>query len=115
VELIYLVIRDAALRSSLTAWLGLSGHPIVALQDMSSLAARAPSVNHLYVIDGELLSAERESWDSELDPMCASARCVVLIQGEDALHGALVLANRRTALPAIQMTIARMEGRHIDG
>ena len=115
VELIYLVIRDAALRSSLTAWLGLSGHAIVALQDMASLAEARVSVNGLFVIDGDLLSAERETWKRYLDPMLPSARCVVLVQGESGLHGPLVLANRRAALPTIQMTIARMEGRQLEG
>lgn len=115
VDLIYLVIRDAALRSSLSAWLGLAGHAIVALQDMTTLAARRANVNALFVIDGDLLPGERDTWKSKLDRMLPSACCVVLVQGECGRHGPLVLANRLKALPTIQHTIARMEGRQLEG
>ena len=115
VELIYLVIRDAALRSSLSAWLGLAGHAIVALQDMTSLPARRVSVNALFVIDADLLAGERDTWKGKLDRMLPSARCVILVNGECRLDGPLVLANRLKALPTIQHTIARMEGRQAEG
>lgn len=115
VEPIYLVIQDAALRSSLSAWLGLSGHAIVALQDMEVLASSRPSPNGLFVIDCDLLPEERDMWTDTLDLMLPSARCIVLVPGEAGSHGTLALADRHSALSAIQMTIARIEGRQLIG
>jgi hypothetical protein len=115
VEPIYLVIRDAALRSSLTAWLGLTGHSIVALQDLESLASSRPAATGLFVIEDNLLPAERGEWVDTLEPLVPCTRCIVLVPGEAGLHGPLILADRRSALPVIQMTIARIEGRQLDG
>ena len=115
VEPIYLVIRDAALRSSLAAWLGLSGHEIVASQDLQALVARPPAASGLFVIDGELLPAARAEWTAALAPLLPLARCVVLVAGEGGRFGPFGLADRRSALPAIQRTIARTGDRHAAG
>jgi hypothetical protein len=115
VEPIYLVIRDAALRSSLTAWLGLTGHAIVALQDLASLASSRPVATGLFVIEHDVLPANRGQWMGTLEPLVPPARCIILVAGEAGMHGPLTLADRRSALSVIQMMIARLEGRQADG
>ena len=109
VEPVYLVIRDAALRSSLTAWLGLSGHSIVALQDLATLVGSRPSPTALFVIDSDLLPEDRANWPGVIGPTLPCARCIILVAGETGLYGRLVLADRSAALPLIQSTIARIE------
>jgi hypothetical protein len=109
VEPIYLVIRDAALRSTLSARLGLAGHSIVALEDLDTLTASRPASNGLFVIEGVLLPADRNDWIDTLDPMVPSARCIVLAPGETGRQGPLRLIDRRGALPEIQSAIAQME------
>jgi len=115
VEPIYLIIRDAALRSSLTAWLGLSGHTIVAVQDLDALLLARPSATGLFVVEHDLLPPDRDAWEATLNPLLPCARCIVLAAGEGGQHGALLIADRRGALPTIQMTIARIEGRQLVG
>ncbi len=115
VEPIYLVIRDAALRSTLTAWLGLAGHAIVALEDLDALTASRPQPSGLFVIEGVLLPEDRDGWSDMLDPVIPPARCIVLAPGESGWHGPLMLTDRRGALPVIQQAIARMEGVQLDG
>ena len=115
VEPIYLVIRDAALRSTLSAWLGLAGHSIVALDDLHTLNASRPASNGLFVIEGVLLPSDHNHWLETLDPMIPSARCLVLAPGEGGRQGPFMLIDRRGALPAIQKAIARIQGSQFDG
>lgn len=115
VEPIYLVIRDAALRSTLSARLGLAGHSIVALQDLHTLIASRPASNGLFVIEGVLLPADRKDWIDALDPVVPSQRCIVLAPGEGGRLGPFTLIDRRGALTAIQDAIARMEAAQPDG
>jgi hypothetical protein len=115
VEPIYLVLRDAALRSSLSARLGLSGHLIVALQDMETLTASRPNANGLFVLESDLLSADQDQWSGMIEPMLPCARCLVLVADEPGTHDTLEITDRRGALPAIEMMIARIEGRQIAG
>jgi hypothetical protein len=109
VEPIYLVIRDAALRSTLSARLGLAGHSIVALEDLDTLTASRPATGGLFVIEGVLLPVDRNDWVGTLDPMVPPTRCIVLAAGEGDRHGPLRLIDRRGAVPAIQSAIAQME------
>jgi hypothetical protein len=115
VEPIYLVIQDTALRSSLTAWLGLAGHSIVALQDLTALVASRPAATGLFVIEADLLPETRDTWIATLEPMLPCERCIVLVPGEGGEHGALMLADRRGSLAVIQKAIARLEGVQLVG
>jgi hypothetical protein len=115
VEPIYLVIQDTALRSSLTAWLGLAGHSIVALQDLTTLIASRPAATGLFVIEANLLPESREDWIGILEPILPCDRCIVLIPGEGGQHGPLMLADRRGSLVVIQKAIARLEGLQLVG
>ena len=115
VEPIYLVIKDAALRSTLSARLGLAGHSIVALDDLDTLGASRPASSGLFVIEAVLLPADRNDWVETLHPMVPPARCVVLALGESGRQGTLTLIDRRGALPAIQQAIAQMEACQLDG
>ncbi|WP_404709897.1 hypothetical protein [Sphingomonas sp. MMS24-J13] len=115
VEPIYLVIRDAALRSTLSARLGLAGHSIVALQDLDTLIASRPASNGLFVIEGVLLPTDRRDWIDVLDPVAPSERCIVLATGEGGRQGPFMQIDRRGALTAIQDAIARMEATQPDG
>lgn len=115
VEPIYLVIRDAALRSTLSARLGLAGHAIVALEDLDTLTASRPASTSLFVIEGVLLPHDRRDWIDTLDPTIPSARCLVLAAGEGGRQGPFMLIDRRGAVPAIQNEIARMEAAQLDG
>jgi hypothetical protein len=115
VEPIYLVIQDTALRSSLTAWLGLAGHSIVALQDLTTLIASRPAATGLFVIEANLLPESREDWIGILEQILPCDRCIVLIPGEGGQHGPLMLADRRGSLVVIQKAIARLEGLQLVG
>lgn len=109
VEPIYLVIRDPALRSTLSARLGLAGHSIVALEDLDTLTASRPASSGLFVIEGVLLPADRDDWINRLDPMIPSARCLVLTAGEGGPQGPFMLIDRRGAVSAIQSAITQMD------
>lgn len=107
VQPIYLVIRDAALRSSLSAWLGLAGHAIVALEELAPLVDRRPDATALFVIDGDLLPADRDTWIDALAPIAPHARCILLVADATDPSGPLVLADRRAALPLIEAMVAQ--------
>jgi hypothetical protein len=104
------VIGDAALRSSLSAWLGLAGHTVAALQDLTTLIASRPAATGLFVIEADLLPEDRDDWIDILDPILPCERCIVLVPGEGGPHGPLLLTDRRGSLRVIQHAIARLEG-----
>src|SRR4051794_2813555 len=106
IQPIYLVIRDAALRSSLSAWLGLAGHTIVALEDLAPLVDSRPNAAAFFVIDGDLLPADRDTWIGALAPIAPHARCILLVADATGPSGPLLLADRRAALPLIEAMVA---------
>lgn len=114
-EPVYLAIGDAALRSSLSARLGMAGHAVVSMQDVATLARGRHAPDGLFVVDGDLLPFDRETWADMLGATTAPGTCIILVRGPDGRHGPFLLADRSNALTAIEAAMAQCDEIQISG